>query len=219
MILFVTPTVFFSFLARRFFTPGTKPYNVGKQFIIHHLLVKFLHPQGNVVSVIGSAMDQPYAITVHHQFVYWTTWKRKSILRANKYNGTDVTVIRSQVDGLRDVRVFSPQRQPPGGPCTNNGGCAELCLAVSSSRRRRVDPALYSYKLTRHSFIYFFVHSYNFSQLRYCLAFASVGNKSFCKPEQSVLKRDLDLIWSPLVNVIESLISCQRNGLFATNGK
>ena len=98
--------------------------------------MKFLHPQGNVVSVIGSAMDQPYAITVHHQFVYWTTWKRKSILRANKYNGTDVTVIRAQVDGLRDVKVFSAQRQPPGGPCANNGGCAELCLAVSSSRRR-----------------------------------------------------------------------------------
>lgn len=43
---------------------------------------------------------------------------------------------------LRDVRVFSPQRQPPGGPCVNNGGCEELCLAVSSSQRRL---ALYAF--------------------------------------------------------------------------
>ena len=103
-----------------------------------------LHSLGNLERVVSSSLDHPYGITLLDRFVYWTDSGNKSIFRAEKLNGTNITVIMAGVDVLRDVRVFSPHRQPPGGPCVKNGGCEELCLAVSASQRRLV-------------FIYFYV--------------------------------------------------------------
>jgi len=97
-----------------------------------------LHSAGNLERVVSSSLDHPYGITLLDRFVYWTDSGNKSVFRAEKQNGTNITVITTGGDVLRDVRVFSPQRQPPGGPCVNNGGCEELCLAVSSSQRRLV---------------------------------------------------------------------------------
>ena len=85
---------------------------------------------------MSSSLDLPYGITLLDRFVYWTDSGNKSVFRAEKQNGTNITVLMTGVDVLRDVRVFSPQRQLPGGPCVNNGGCEELCLAVSASQRR-----------------------------------------------------------------------------------
>ena len=58
------------------------------------------------------------------------------IYRADKHNGTNARFIVTGDDVFRDVIVFSPHRQQHGGPCVNNGGCEELCLAVSPSQRR-----------------------------------------------------------------------------------
>ena len=102
------------------------------------LKLTFLNPLGNLEQVVSLSLDQPYGITLLDRFVYWTDSGNKSVFRAEKQNGTNITVITTSLDVVRDVRVFSPQRQPPGGPCVNNGGCEELCLAVSSSQRRLV---------------------------------------------------------------------------------
>ena len=91
---------------------------------------------GNWKAVISSSLDQPYGLTLFDRFVYWTDWGNKSVIRADKYNGTRVELLKTGVNVLRDLSVFAPQRQPPGGPCTSNGGCKELCLAVSASERR-----------------------------------------------------------------------------------
>lgn len=93
---------------------------------------------GNLERVVSSWLDHPYGITLLDRFVYWTDSGNKSVLRAEKHNGTNITAIMTGVDVLRDMRVFSPQRQLPGGPCVENGGCEELCLAVSASQRRLV---------------------------------------------------------------------------------
>lgn len=93
---------------------------------------------GNLEALISSSLDRPYGVTLFDHFVYWTDAGKKSLFRADKYNGTDVEVVTTGLSVLRDVRVFSPQRQLPGGPCVNNGGCEELCLAMSASERRRV---------------------------------------------------------------------------------
>ena len=97
-----------------------------------------LYSSGNLERVVSSSLDHPYGITLLDRFVYWTDSGNKSVYRAEKQDGTNMTVIATGVDVLRDVRVFSSHRQPPGGPCVNNGGCEELCLAVSSSQRRLV---------------------------------------------------------------------------------
>lgn len=83
-------------------------------------------------------MYHPYGISLYDRFVYWTDWGNKSVSRADKYNGSSVEALETGLNVLRDLRVYSPQRQTPGGPCVNNGGCAELCLAVSASERRSV---------------------------------------------------------------------------------
>jgi len=107
-----------------------------------------LTSSGNLERVVSSSLDQPYGITLLDRFVYWTDSGNKSVFRAEKQNGTDITAIMTGVDVLRDVRVFSPQRQPPGGPCVNkNGGCEELCLAFSSSQRRFVFIYFYTLKV------------------------------------------------------------------------
>ena len=93
---------------------------------------------GNLEVVISSSLYHPYGISLYDRFVYWTDWGNKSVSRADKYNGSSVEALETGLNVLRDLRVYSPQRQTPGGPCVNNGGCAELCLAVSASERRSV---------------------------------------------------------------------------------
>lgn len=93
---------------------------------------------GNLQAVVTS-LSRPYGITVFDRFVYWTDRKNLTVFRANKYNGTNVEVVKTGLArGLRDVRVFSPKRQLSRGACVNNGGCEELCLATSAIDRRSV---------------------------------------------------------------------------------
>ncbi|XP_068751456.1 low-density lipoprotein receptor-related protein 1-like isoform X2 [Montipora capricornis] len=93
---------------------------------------------GKLQAVIILSQSQPYGITLFDRFVYWTDRRNKSLLRADKYNGTSVKIVKSGSTELRDVRVFSPQRQLSRGACMNNGGCADLCLALSATERRCV---------------------------------------------------------------------------------
>lgn len=100
---------------------------------------------GSLEPVISATLQVPYGVTLFDRFVYWTDWGNMSVLRADKYNGTSVEVLTTGVSLLRDLRVFSPQRQPQGGPCVDNGGCEELCLAVSTSQRRFVASIKFNY--------------------------------------------------------------------------
>ena len=93
---------------------------------------------GNLQAVVSS-LSRPYGLTLFDRFVYWTDRKNLTLFRANKYNGTIVEVVATgSAKGLRDVRVFSPNRQLSRGACQNNGGCEELCLATSAIDRRLV---------------------------------------------------------------------------------
>ena len=93
---------------------------------------------GNLQAVVSS-LSRPYGLTLFDRFVYWTDRKNLMLFRANKYNGTSVEVVATGLPkGLRDVRVFSPNRQLSRGACVNNGGCEELCLATSAIDRRSV---------------------------------------------------------------------------------
>ncbi|XP_052902166.1 low-density lipoprotein receptor-related protein 1 [Anopheles moucheti] len=86
----------------------------------HHLVIK---DQG--------VLAHPFSITVFDNYVYWTDWRTYSVIRANKWNGTDVTVIHKTQSQPFGIQILHSSRQPNSqpNPCAaNNGGCSHLCL-------------------------------------------------------------------------------------------
>ena len=47
----------------------------------------------------------PFAIALFENHVYWTDWRTNSVIRANKRNGSDVTVIQRTLTQPFDIQV------------------------------------------------------------------------------------------------------------------
>lgn len=77
-------------------------------------------------------LSHPFAITLFGSYVYWTDWRTNSVIRCNKWNGSDVQIVQKAAIQPFDIQVFHPSRQPKGsgknGCAANNGGCSHLCL-------------------------------------------------------------------------------------------
>jgi hypothetical protein len=66
--------------------------------------------------------------------IYWTDWYRKSVERADKRTGKDRIVIRTDLDGVMEIRAVAARRQMGWSPCgAHNGGCTHLCLYRQTS--------------------------------------------------------------------------------------
>uniref|UniRef100_A0A182SIS6 EGF-like domain-containing protein n=1 Tax=Anopheles maculatus TaxID=74869 RepID=A0A182SIS6_9DIPT len=98
----------------------------------HHLVIK---DQG--------VLAHPFSITVFDNYVYWTDWRTYSVIRANKWNGTDVAVIQKTQSQPFGIQILHSSRQPNSqpNPCAvNNGGCSHLCLLSVGSRHECACP-------------------------------------------------------------------------------
>ncbi|XP_017777455.1 PREDICTED: low-density lipoprotein receptor-related protein 1 [Nicrophorus vespilloides] len=76
-------------------------------------------------------LSHPFAINIFENNVYWTDWRTNSVVRANKWNGSNVFLLQKTLTQPFDIQILHPSRQPrgTGNPCgTNNGGCSHLCL-------------------------------------------------------------------------------------------
>ncbi|XP_060590385.1 low-density lipoprotein receptor-related protein 1-like isoform X5 [Ruditapes philippinarum] len=75
-------------------------------------------------------MTHPFAMSLFGNHVYWTDWSTNSVVRANKFNGSNVHVVQKTITQPFDLQVIHPKRQPAmPNPCAeNNGGCSDLCL-------------------------------------------------------------------------------------------
>ncbi|KAK9892226.1 hypothetical protein WA026_019028 [Henosepilachna vigintioctopunctata] len=76
-------------------------------------------------------LAHPFAISLFENYVYWTDWRTNSIVRANKWNGGNVSVIQRTLTQPFDIQIMHPSRQPVDAPnpCgKDNGGCSHLCL-------------------------------------------------------------------------------------------
>ncbi|XP_043344111.1 low-density lipoprotein receptor-related protein 2 isoform X2 [Cervus canadensis] len=98
----------------------------------------------------GSRYPAPYAITVFGNSIIWVDRNLKKILQASKEpNRADrPTVIRDNIDWLRDVTIFDQSVQPRSpaelnnNPCLeNNGGCTHFCFALPKSQTPKCDCA------------------------------------------------------------------------------
>ncbi|XP_055528067.1 prolow-density lipoprotein receptor-related protein 1 [Wyeomyia smithii] len=87
----------------------------------HHLVIKD-----------QEVLSHPFSITLFDNYVYWTDWRTNSVIRANKWNGSDVTVIQRTQSQPFGIQILHSSRQPQNrssNPCAvNNGGCSHLCL-------------------------------------------------------------------------------------------
>lgn len=58
-------------------------------------------------------MRHIFAITVFENYLYWTDWESKSVMRAEKYTGKSVQTIYSAAHRPMDIHVYHPFRQRP----------------------------------------------------------------------------------------------------------
>lgn len=83
-------------------------------------------------------ISHPFSITVFENYVYWTDWRTNAVIRANKWNGSDIMVIDQTSSQPFGVQVMHSSRQPRDGPspcAINNGGCSHLCLLSLKSHK------------------------------------------------------------------------------------
>nr|CAD7429648.1 unnamed protein product [Timema monikensis] len=82
----------------------------------------------NRVHLVPEA-THPFGLTQYGDHIYWTDWYKKSVERADKTTGKDRIVIRTDLDGVMEIRAVAAGRQAGWTPCAvNNGGCSHLCL-------------------------------------------------------------------------------------------
>ena len=65
----------------------------------------------------GKYLSHPFAVTMFESHVFWTDWRTNAVVRAGKFNGSDVHVedkVLGGGDGGQpyDIRVMHRSRQP-----------------------------------------------------------------------------------------------------------
>ncbi|XP_016139265.1 low-density lipoprotein receptor-related protein 1-like [Sinocyclocheilus grahami] len=86
--------------------------------------------------VLKNEPVHPFGLAVYGDYIFWTDWVRRAVLRANKY-GTDMKVLRADIpqQPMGIVAVAKDTNSCEFSLClTNNGGCQDLCLLTSEGR-------------------------------------------------------------------------------------
>ncbi|RZF33205.1 hypothetical protein LSTR_LSTR009750 [Laodelphax striatellus] len=77
-------------------------------------------------------VPHPYGLVIVGSHVYWTDWNTQALHRADKINGKESIVIRSNLTGLMDIRSVQVDNVAENACGINNGGCSHLCLREPS---------------------------------------------------------------------------------------
>ncbi|XP_045489131.1 low-density lipoprotein receptor-related protein 4 isoform X2 [Pieris rapae] len=71
----------------------------------------------------------PFGMTQFCEFIYWTDWNKKAVMRAEKNTGKNVTAVSSNFEMAMEIKAVSHQRQHGWNPCMeDNGGCTHFCF-------------------------------------------------------------------------------------------
>ncbi|TKS67473.1 Prolow-density lipoprotein receptor-related protein 1 [Collichthys lucidus] len=81
--------------------------------------------------IIKSGPGNFYGLAIYADFIYWSDWARRSVLRSNKYTGGDTKVLRADIphQPMGIIAVARDTNNCELSPCRHmNGGCGDLCL-------------------------------------------------------------------------------------------
>ncbi|XP_018608191.1 low-density lipoprotein receptor-related protein 5-like isoform X1 [Scleropages formosus] len=93
---------------------------------------------GQQRATVADDLPHPFGLTQYRDYIYWTDWNLRSIVRADKRSGLNRTLIQGQLDYVMDILVFHASRQSGSNECSHgNGQCAHLCLATPEGSRCR----------------------------------------------------------------------------------
>ncbi|XP_058867450.1 low-density lipoprotein receptor-related protein 1 isoform X2 [Acipenser ruthenus] len=79
----------------------------------------------------------PFGLAVYGDCIFWTDWVRRAVLRADKYVGGDMKVLRADIpqQPMGIIAVANDTNSCDFSPCrVNNGGCQDLCLLSADGR-------------------------------------------------------------------------------------
>ena len=88
--------------------------------------------------VLSTDLPHIFALTMFEDYVYWSDWELKSVVRAHKYTGKQRHNVTTMIHRPMDLQVLHSSRQKPlnkPNPCENNGGCSNLCLLSPDGKR------------------------------------------------------------------------------------
>lgn len=85
------------------------------------------------VILAHSTPKHPFAITIYKNYLYFTDWVLRAVVRVNKYSGGDVTWLRKDIGRLMGiVAVQNLTTDCVASPCLLlNGGCEDACFVVN----------------------------------------------------------------------------------------
>jgi low-density lipoprotein receptor-related protein 1 (alpha-2-macroglobulin receptor) len=89
----------------------------------------------NRVVLSQSSPKHPFALTVFKQFIYWSDWTHRAIVRINKFSGNDPNFVATNIP--RPLGLFVAQSSMKN--CTNAicsgilSGCEDVCLPKGNS--------------------------------------------------------------------------------------
>lgn len=85
------------------------------------------------VVLAHSTPKHPFAITVYKNYLYFTDWVLRAVVRVNKYSGGDVTWLRKDIGRLMGiVAVQNSSTDCDANPCLIlNGGCEDACFFLN----------------------------------------------------------------------------------------
>ncbi|KAG9349405.1 hypothetical protein JZ751_027848 [Albula glossodonta] len=81
--------------------------------------------------IVKSGPGTFFGLAIYGDFIFWSDWVRRAILRANKYTGGDMKVLRADIphQPMGIVAVANDTNSCELSPCkAMNGGCDDLCL-------------------------------------------------------------------------------------------
>ena len=88
-------------------------------------------------------LSHPFSLTLFGSHIYWTDWRTNSVIRANKWNGTNIRVMDKTLNKPYGIKVIHPSLQVRRyvHPCNiNNGNCSHLCLLRTNQTAACVCP-------------------------------------------------------------------------------
>ncbi len=60
---------------------------------------------GQYRRILVTSVPHPYGMTVAGNFLYWTDWQTRSVHRADKDTGLELTTVVEKLSGLMDIHA------------------------------------------------------------------------------------------------------------------